>query len=73
MFGTENWANAAAPIEGKDREGKLGERSLGQGAGPDTTGAVAQPSQAGKPGASADLGGTPGALASDDTGRQGNY
>jgi hypothetical protein len=73
VFGTENRANASSPIEGAERKGERGERFIGQGAGSDTTGAVAQPSQTGKPGASIDLDGTPGALAPDSTGRQGNF
>lgn len=39
----------------------------------DTTGVVAEPSQSGRPGASADLDGTPGALAPESTGRQGGF
>lgn len=73
VSGTENRPNASAPIEGSERQGKMGERSVGESAGTDTTGAVAEPSQAGRPGASIDLDGTPGALAPDSTGRQGNF
>lgn len=73
VFGTENRANADASIEGKDATGTSGEQFVGQGAGPDTSGAVAPPSQTNRPGASVDLDGTPGALAPGSGGRQGNY
>jgi hypothetical protein len=58
-----------------------GERTLGEAAGPDTTGqqaggpdatgAVAPPAELAKPGASTKLGGTPSPLATDSQGRQG--
>ena len=58
-----------------------GERTLGEPAGPDTTGqraggpdttgAVAPPAETAKPGASTKLGGTPSPLATDSQGRQG--
>ena len=53
--------------------GQNAEPSVGSSAGSDTTGAVAPPGRAGQPGASLDLDGTPGALAPDSKGRQGNF
>lgn len=76
VFETEN-RPTFAPGEkrdaqsGPDEDPKLkGEPTVGRPAGPDTTGAVAHPSEMNQPGASTELGGTPGALATGSRGRQ---
>lgn len=48
-------------------------RGAGQAPGPDTSGAVARPAEANRPGASAKLGGTPGANAMRSGGRDTDY
>jgi hypothetical protein len=48
-------------------------RGVGQAPGPDTSGAVARPAEANRPGASTKLGGTPGANAMQSGGRDTDY
>ena len=48
-------------------------RGVGQAPGPDTSGAVARPAEANRPGASTKLGGTPGANAMGSGGRDTDY
>ena len=90
VFETDNRPTGHPPgedeaAERRFREGEdmraAGELTLGQAAGPDTTGqraggpdtsgAVAPPAEMNQPGASTKLGGTPSPLATDSQGRQG--
>ena len=48
-------------------------RGVGQAPGPDTSGSVARPAEANRPGASTKLGGTPGANAMRSGGRDTDY
>ena len=48
-------------------------RGVGQAPGPDTSGAVAKPAEANRPGASTKLGGTPSANAMQSGGRDTDY
>jgi len=57
---------------GEDMLGK-GEQTVGQSPGPDTSGVVAPPAERNRPGASVDLGGTPGATAMPSGGRDTDY
>ncbi len=79
IFEKENRPSRHAPgvdekAEERFRKGEdmlaKGERTLGEGAGPDSSGAVAKPAEQNRPGASTKLGGTPGAPATRSRGRQ---
>ena len=81
IFERENRPQRGAPGEqdaerafeaGEDMIGH-GEQSVGESPGRDTSGAVAPPAEANRPGASTKLGGTPGANAMRSDGRDTDY